>query len=121
MDTDLVVDFSIAKAEEFAALLALPSQHRPGDLCYRSGLHGVVFIEARLFGNEAVEFAVATAEDTILRKLLWYRAGGEVSERQWNDTRGIVRLNRSTLDMDYLRKWAVHLKVDDLLEALWGE
>jgi len=28
----------------------------------------------------------ASAEDTILAKLEWYRMGGEVSERQWRDT-----------------------------------
>jgi hypothetical protein len=28
---------------------------------------------------------VKTAEDTVLRKLLWFREGGEVSEKQWRD------------------------------------
>jgi hypothetical protein len=28
---------------------------------------------------------VKTPEDTILRKLLWYREGGEVSSKQWRD------------------------------------
>jgi hypothetical protein len=37
-------------------------------------------------GGETLAVPVATAEDTLL-KLVWYRSGGEVSERQWNDVR----------------------------------
>jgi len=60
---------------------------------------------------------VATAEDTLLMKLVWYRAGGEVSERQWNDVRGIVAVQRQRLDREYLGHWAAYLKVADLVEA----
>lgn len=28
---------------------------------------------------------VKSAEDTVLRKLLWFREGGSVSEKQWRD------------------------------------
>ena len=34
------------------------------------------------------KFHVASAEDTVLAKLQWYREGGEVSDRQWNDVLG---------------------------------
>lgn len=71
--------------------------------------------------GEPIECAVATAEDTILRKLEWYRAGGETSERQWNDLRGIRMVSGAVLDYEYLRKWAPYLKVDDLLEQLLAE
>jgi len=30
-------------------------------------------------------FPIASAEDTVLAKLDWYRIGGEMSDRQWND------------------------------------
>jgi hypothetical protein len=79
------------------------------------------FTEIRSFGPERIECAVATAEDTILRKLEWYRAGGETSERQWNDLRGILKVSGARLDLGYLRQWAPYLKVDDLLEKLLGE
>jgi hypothetical protein len=65
--------------------------------------------------------AVATPEDTILRKLEWYRAGGETSERQWGDLLGVCQAVRNGLDTAYLRKWARELGVDDLLENLLTE
>lgn len=67
----------------------------------------------------AVKLAVpvATAEDTLLMKLVWYRSGGEVSERQWNDVRGIVAVQGQRLDRQYLRRWAAYLKVTDLVDA----
>ena len=64
---------------------------------------------------------VATAEDTILSKLVWYRMGGEQSDQQWNDLRGVRAVQGSSLDLAYLRQWAAHLGVQDLLERLLGE
>jgi hypothetical protein len=76
------------------------------------------FREIRPDGREAIECAVATAEDTVLRKLEWYRAGGETSERQWNDLLGICRAMGENLDVGWLRRWAAGLGVEDLLERL---
>ena len=59
---------------------------------------------------------IASAEDTILAKLEWYRAGGEVSERQWRDVRGVLQVQLPTLDFAYLSRWAIDLGVADLLE-----
>ena len=58
----------------------------------------------------------SSPEDTILSKLEWYRMGGEVSERQWRDVLGVLKTRAGELDLDYLRKWADELHVDDLLE-----
>ncbi len=69
-------------------------------------------------GDEPVRCAIATAEDTILSKLRWYRAGGEVSERQWSDLQGIFQVSGARLDREYLRRWARDLGVVDLLERL---
>lgn len=59
---------------------------------------------------------VASAEDTILAKLEWFRLGGEVSERQWGDVLGMIRTQGDRLDVQYLRRWAASLAVTDLLE-----
>lgn len=63
----------------------------------------------------------ASAEDTILSKLEWYRMGGEVSERQWRDILGVLKTREGDLDLHYLHKWANELKVSDLLERALKE
>jgi hypothetical protein len=64
---------------------------------------------------------VATAEDTILAKLEWYRMGGGVSERQWRDVLGVLKVQGERLDYAYLRRWAAQLSVADLLERALNE
>ena len=62
----------------------------------------------------------STAEDLILHKLLWYRDGNRVSQRQWNDVQGVLRLQKN-LDLEYLGHWASELGISDLLdEAMQG-
>lgn len=62
-----------------------------------------------------------SAEDVILSKLAWFRAGGEASERQWRDVLGVVVTQGAALDVAYLRRWAGALGVGDLLaRALAG-
>ncbi len=58
----------------------------------------------------------ATPEDTILAKLVWFRKGNDVSERQWRDVLGILKVQGERLDAGYMRRWASTLAVDDLLE-----
>lgn len=64
-------------------------------------------------------FNVASPEGTILNKLEWYRMGGEVSDRQWNDILGVLKVQGTNLDMDYLQKWSANLNVTDLLERVF--
>ncbi len=67
-------------------------------------------------GDRDRVFPLSTAEDVILRKLDWYERGDRVSERQWNDVLGVLRIQGAALDLEYLRRWAVSLGVDALLE-----
>ena len=64
---------------------------------------------------------VTSPEDVVLSKLEWYRMGGEVSDRQWRDILGVLKTRQGALDLDYLRKWALELKVSDLLERALSE
>jgi hypothetical protein len=70
----------------------------------------------RIGPDESDTLDVDTAEHTILRKLDWYRRGGEVSERQWRDVLGVLRAQGTRLDRDRLAAWAARLGVADLLE-----
>ena len=74
-----------------------------------------VWTQVHLPGLEEIEFAAASAEDIMLSKLVWFRKGGEVSDRQWHDVLGVATIQGSKLDMNYLQQWATWLGVDDLL------
>jgi hypothetical protein len=68
-----------------------------------------------VIGPAGESLYVATAEDILVRKLAWFREGGEGSPAQWRDVLGILRVSGSTLDLAYARQWAEHLGVADLL------
>ncbi|NBV87595.1 MAG: hypothetical protein EBS01_15310, partial [Verrucomicrobia bacterium] len=40
-----------------------------------------------------IEIPVCSSDDIVIAKLEWYRAGGELSERQWGDILGVLRVN----------------------------
>lgn len=62
---------------------------------------------------------VTSAEDQVLRKLDWFRPGGSISDRQWRDVLGILRVLGEALDVDYLRTTARTCGlIDDLDVAL---
>lgn len=58
---------------------------------------------------------ISSAEDIILQKLRWYQKGGSVSEQQWKDVQGVLRVQAKTLDYSYLRQWAANLGLAELL------
>lgn len=64
---------------------------------------------------------VDTAEHSVLRKLEWFRRGGEVSERQWRDAVAILRIQGSRLDQSRLSTWELRLGVADLLDRAFQE
>jgi hypothetical protein len=64
---------------------------------------------------------VKAPEDTILRKLVWFRDGGGVSDRQWRDVLGVLRTQEDRLDSAYLRDWAKRLGVMDLFARAVSE
>lgn len=72
-------------------------------------------------GGSAREFFVATPEDVVLAKLEWYAKGGRVSERQWGDILGVLRVQGEALDRDYLRRWAAELGLVELLAQAVAE
>ena len=57
----------------------------------------------------------ASAEDVVLRKLLWHREGNESSGQQIPDVVAVLKVKRGELDVGYLDQWAARLGVADLL------
>jgi hypothetical protein len=71
--------------------------------------------------NASTNFFLASPEDIVLAKLEWYRLGDEVSERQWGDVIGVLKIQGDSLDRLYLDQWAAELRVADLLAKAWKE
>jgi hypothetical protein len=65
--------------------------------------------------DRSITMPFQSAEDAILSKLVWFREGHEVSERQWHDVMGIIRTQGSRPNQAYLCGWAANLGGDDLL------
>ncbi len=57
----------------------------------------------------------ASAEDIILQKLIWYRLGNQVSDRQWRDVLGVLKVQAQKLDFNYLKHWGGRLNLVDLI------
>lgn len=71
---------------------------------------------ATIVDTSTVQMSFVSPEDTILLKLRWYVEGGEVSQRQWDDIMGVLRVQAKSLDRVYLVQWAQRLGVNHLLD-----
>jgi hypothetical protein len=76
-------------------------------------------VSTALLGGDPLDVDMVSAKDIILAKLLWYRAGGDVSERQWNDLVNLVQVQADKADRVYLEAQAARLGLADLLARLW--
>jgi len=68
-------------------------------------------------GEGSLRCYLASPEDIILSKLEWYKNGGRVSERQWLDVQGVMKVQGQQLDKAYLKKWALTLSISELLDS----
>ncbi|MDH4240264.1 MAG: hypothetical protein OEW48_11945 [Phycisphaerae bacterium] len=66
-------------------------------------------------------FYLSSAEDIILSKLRWYQKGGEVSEQQFKDVLGVLKVQADKLDLEYLKYWASMLNLSDLLKRSFND
>jgi hypothetical protein len=66
-------------------------------------------------GPNGESLVIKSPEDSVVRKLLWYRQGGGVSDKQWRDIVSILRVSRDHIDTAYLLHWAQRLVCEDLL------
>ncbi len=73
-------------------------------------------VERPLAPGSSREYRVTSPEVIVVRKLDWYRLGGESSERQWRDVLAILRLRSDSLDQGLLASLASAKGLGDLLE-----
>ncbi len=150
MDVDLVANLQSAKIQPFVSRLSTEdyyvSQAAIEDAVKRTSCFNVIHLASsfkvdifilknRDFDKSSMERAlpgkvdlgrefevpIASAEDTILSKLEWYRLGNEVSERQWDDVIRVMKILGQTADYEYLERNAIELGVTDLLKKLIHE
>lgn len=65
--------------------------------------------------ENGASLVIKSAEDTVLRKLLWFREGGSISEKQWRDIVSVLRISQTSIDDAYLDSWAARLDLTELL------
>ncbi len=71
--------------------------------------------------DQALKFYIASSEDVILNKLNWFRMGDQISEQQWRDIQGVLKIQKDSLDIDYLFTWAKDLGLNQLLKKAFHE
>jgi hypothetical protein len=81
----------------------------------------VSFDRERLETLDGLTLSFKTPEDVILGKLEWFIGIDKTSERQWRDVLGLLKVQGSLLDFNYMRQWAKELTVDELLEQAFIE
>ena len=146
MDVDVVSELPVTLAEAFATSFSTDyylSEEAIRHAIQRKSCFNLIHLptaykvdvfvsRGRLFDERAMDRAVvhtigsgqgvavpiATAEDSIVSKLEWFRLTDETSERQWDDVRRLVELLGDTLDADYMREMADSIGVRDLVETL---
>lgn len=118
--------------DEFAVMDAVARRSQFNLLDVRNGdkvdfwmLSDEAFDRSRFARRYAEEFEgtriyVSTPEDTILMKLRWAELSGG-SEKQFGDALGIYELQRSSLEIAYIEKWATELGIKSLWERLKRE
>jgi hypothetical protein len=148
LDVDLVAALSVEHAEPFAAALS-PHYYVDVEMIQHAVRHcgsfnvihlastfkvdvfvpaDTLFARANMHRRTAMEVPevgrtvyFCSPEDIVLHKLLGYRAGSGVSERQWYDLQGVLRLQAQELDLAYLQQWATELDVTGLLNRALDE
>ena len=105
-------EFSLLHYKTMFKVDVFIQKNRPFDLAVRSRIEEGTLTDSR----DERTFWVESAEDVVLTKLEWYKMGGGVSDRQWNDILGVLKLRGVALELQYLHHWASVLNVADLLE-----
>lgn len=134
-DVDLVVDIKLDEALSLANLLSdqfYISEEGINDALKSKTMFNIIHNETGLkidfwiltnskFDNirfnrrvkhiiEGQIYYFSSLEDTILIKLIWFKASGYVKHDE--DIKSILKLNYENLDKKYLKKWIMELDLD---------
>ena len=71
--------------------------------------------------ESARKFYLSSPEDVILSKLQWYHLGGRLSQQQWKDVLGVLKVQGDRLDLKYLKYWASKMDLSDLLNGSFND
>ncbi len=149
LDVDLAVDIQIEQADELLDLLRadfiVDLEWAKDEIRHRGSfqaLHKASMMRIDIFVPEwkgfdlwkwerrrqilvdpsaTASIDVTSPEAIVLQKLLWYRKGGEASERQWRDVLGVLKAQSKTLDVPAMEMWGQTLGIDDLLQKALTE
>lgn len=141
LDADIVVDMTTDQigavidalgdsfyAEEEAFRRAVASATSANVIHHASGIKVDLFVASSILDRQQLarrqlvsidpehSCYMHSPEDILLQKLVWYRRGGETSDRQWRDILGILLVRGAVLDESYLNAMAGPLTITDLLE-----
>jgi hypothetical protein len=78
----------------------------------REPFHREEFARRRRGMLGGVELWLASPEDVVIAKLDWARRSGG-SERQLDDVRGILTVQATSLDRDYVQRWVRELGLEE--------
>jgi|WetSurMetagenome_2_1015567.scaffolds.fasta_scaffold373560_3 hypothetical protein len=149
-DIDVIIDLSLAKAEDLIKAIQSDFYVDPDQVMQainrRSSFNAIHFETAQkidFFIQDESKYAgeemsrrfrvavgesandtifIASPEDIILQKIVWYKMGSQVSERQWKDVLGIIKVQGGNrLDREYLLHWARDLAISDLVLRVLSE
>ena len=140
-DADVVIDPTEGQLESFLALLEQSyyvSRGAASDAFHRRTMFNIIdlaggwkadliFRKDRPFSRQEFErrrqvdamgqrLWVVSPEDTILSKLEWMK--GRASDVQYSDALGVAVAQWETLDLEYLRRWARELGIENTLTRL---
>lgn len=148
-DIDLVVDLSLAKAAELIQVVQTrfyTSEDAVKDAILRQASFNLIDLESLgkidifvlkenpfhrsefqrrqakvVRTNPDRYLIIATPEDIILQKLLWFKMTRHESQKQWRDILGVMKLQGENLDFGYLWRWADTIGVTESLQQALTE